>query len=257
MDGQFIRCHAIAALQTANQIESFQNLLASFRVVIFFFQQVTKLDTDFFHLVLCALQTRCQRLEAFVQITDLIHGFRCLPKLQHGALFPSSGVYLFVGSAQGAVDLFRPQIAFPFSGKLVRLPRLQLCRVQFLDPALQVLLAFVSLGVFFAQGGKTAAAFAPDLIGAGDFALLLLKGRVAEGIQKPHVIFGVQQALMLVLPVNVYQQFGKPPQKSERDDGSANAADIPVARYFPLDGNQAVVVRKLLLGQYLPGPRAV
>lgn len=166
MDSQFIRRHAIAAFQTANQIESFQNLLASFRVVIFFFQQVAKLDPDFFHLVLRALQTGCQRLEALVQIADLIHGFRCLPKLEHGALFPPSGIYLFVGSAQGAVDLFRPQIAFPFSCKLVRLPRLQLGRIQFLDPALQVLLAFVSLGVFFAQSRKTAAAFAPDLIGA-------------------------------------------------------------------------------------------
>ena len=254
---QFVRCHTVAAFQTADQVEPFQNLLVAFRVEIFFFQQVTELETDFFDFILNVFQSRSQRFKFLVQITDLVHGFGCLTEFYDGTFFPASVINLFIGRMQGTVDFFRAQIALPFGGKFVRFPHRQLRCVQFFHPALQIFLTFVSLGVFFAQRGKPAAAFPPDLVGPRHFALFLLKSRVAEGVQKTHVIFSVQQALVLVLPMHVHQQFGKPAQESKRDNGSADAADISFAGDLPLDSQQPMIIGKLLFGQNLPRTRTI
>ena len=72
------------------------------------------------------------------------------------------------------------------------------------------------------------------------------------------MVFAVEQALVLVLAVDIHQQFRKPAQKSQRHNHAANTADIALGGGdFALDAQQAALCDKLLLPEGFSGLGAV
>ena len=256
--GQIVCRHAVAALQAANQVQTLLHRLVALRIEILALQHIPKLDPYLLSLIERRGKAIRQSLIARVQLLNPAQSLHGVAQLVHGAGAPAAAHHCAVGGAHRAVDSLGAGKARPFSREAFRFPWPKLRCVKLAYAGFEIFLPLGTLLVFLAQRRETNAALAPQAIAFLHPSLLRLKISVSEGIQKRHMVFCLQQALVRMLSVHIHQQRRQPAQKGQRHDDPAYAAQVAFPRGdLPLDADQSAIGLQLLLSQHSRRLRAI